>query len=412
MKKHHFAICVLLLIGINVHLHPQIYHWENISNQIPGDSLNNLSDVFVPNRWAVYASSLSYSEIYRTDFSPIPWEVLQTPSPVIAFGMTDYENGFICGIDSSVYLTTDAGITWIYFGTLEESINDIDIGSDPFYLEGFVCGNNGVIGVIEDTGLVIIQSGLATDFIRVSAPMEDKVWLVGDSSVYLYDGITFSKQFTSNVKLNSLYFWNELYGLVVGDSGYIAKTTDGGNIWTQKQNPDPSNRNLNDIYFVSYFGFTVGDNGLILETTDAGETWLLDTGQLTTNDLQAVHIAGGGVEWGPGLVVGKNKTVLLYPIIVSVDDKAGPADNFYLYQNYPNPFNPKTNIKFQIANSGFVGLKVYDILGNEIATLLNEEIQSGTVEIEFDALGLPSGIYFYQLQAGSFIQTRKMVYLK
>lgn len=412
MKKHHFAICVLLLIGINVHLHPQIYPWENISNQIPGDSLNNLSDVIVVDRWTSYVSSGSVPEVYKSDFWAGTWQTFQTPSPISALNFFYYDYGFICCADSNIYQTTDAGESWNYFGSLSEGVNDIDLGYDIYNLKGYVCGNNGTIGYLQDTNLVIINSGFNTDFIKICFPFNDKVWLVGESSVYLYDGITFSKQFTSNFKLNSLYFWNELYGLVVGDSGYIAKTTDGGITWIQKQNSDPSNRNLNDIYFVSFFGFAVGDNGLILETTDAGESWTMNSGQLTTNDLQAVHIAGGGVEWGPGLAVGKNKTVLLYPIIVSVDDKAGPADNFYLYQNYPNPFNPATTLSFVIGNQSFVLLKVYDVLGNEIATLVNEEKQSGTYEIGFNAAGLSSGIYFYQLQAGSFIQTRKMIYLK
>jgi hypothetical protein len=93
---------------------------------------------------------------------------------------------------------------------------------------------------------------------------------------------------------------------------------------------------------------------------------------------------------------------------------------FCLEQNYPNPFNPATKIKYSIANvianevkkSQFVTLKIYDILGNEVATLVNEEKPAGTYEVEFDAIDLPSGIYFYQLKAGSFIETKKMVLLK
>ena len=91
--------------------------------------------------------------------------------------------------------------------------------------------------------------------------------------------------------------------------------------------------------------------------------------------------------------------------------------NFVLEQNYPNPFNPSTNIEFQIPQTGFVSLKVYDILGNEIATLVNEELFPGKYDIEFN-LGtglrsvLTSGIYFYQLRVGNFIQTKKMLLIK
>ena len=97
-------------------------------------------------------------------------------------------------------------------------------------------------------------------------------------------------------------------------------------------------------------------------------------------------------------------------------------DKFLLLQNYPNPFNPTTKIKFTIpqmdnplpggARGGLVTLKVYDVLGNEIAILVNEEKPAGEYEVEFNANRLPSGIYFYQLKAGSYIQTKKMIFLK
>jgi hypothetical protein len=93
-----------------------------------------------------------------------------------------------------------------------------------------------------------------------------------------------------------------------------------------------------------------------------------------------------------------------------------PAD-FVLYQNYPNPFNPSTKIKFTIPSNihsqmSNVSLKVYDVLGNEVATLVNEYKTAGSYEIEFDAWGLTSGMYFYQLNGENFVQTKKMVYLK
>jgi len=102
-----------------------------------------------------------------------------------------------------------------------------------------------------------------------------------------------------------------------------------------------------------------------------------------------------------------------------------PAD-FRLYQNYPNPFNPTTTIKFTIPTSPqslpyqggeakqgwFVQLKVYDVLGNEITTLVNEKLSSGEYEVMFNAAGLPSGIYLYQLRAGNFVATKKSLFLK
>jgi len=103
------------------------------------------------------------------------------------------------------------------------------------------------------------------------------------------------------------------------------------------------------------------------------------------------------------------------------NDGVGSPSEFLLFQNYPNPFNPSTIIKFTIPNnvilSGLknltqVQLKVFDILGNEIATLVNEEKSAGTYEISFDAGRLSSGLYFYKLQAGSLTVTKKMVLLR
>jgi len=102
---------------------------------------------------------------------------------------------------------------------------------------------------------------------------------------------------------------------------------------------------------------------------------------------------------------------------VSASEEIIEVYNYSLSQNYPNPFNPSTNIKFQISQAGFVSLKVYDILGNEVTTLVNGELSSGKYNIELD-LGegprsvLTSGIYFYQLRAGNFIQTKKMLLIK
>nr|MCU0364412.1 T9SS type A sorting domain-containing protein [Ignavibacteriaceae bacterium] len=101
--------------------------------------------------------------------------------------------------------------------------------------------------------------------------------------------------------------------------------------------------------------------------------------------------------------------------ISSVDVEQTPEiiSEFSLEQNYPNPFNPSTKIKFRIANSEFVSLKVFDSLGNEVSVLLSEKKEPGTYEVEFSAEGgSASGIYFYQLRAGSFTDTKKMILLR
>jgi hypothetical protein len=85
---------------------------------------------------------------------------------------------------------------------------------------------------------------------------------------------------------------------------------------------------------------------------------------------------------------------------------------YKLNQNYPNPFNPSTIINYQIPEGGFVSLKIYDILGNEISTLVNEEKAVGNYKATFDASKLASGVYIYQLKAANFVDTKKMILLR
>ncbi|HEY6435141.1 MAG TPA: T9SS type A sorting domain-containing protein, partial [Ignavibacteriaceae bacterium] len=87
-------------------------------------------------------------------------------------------------------------------------------------------------------------------------------------------------------------------------------------------------------------------------------------------------------------------------------------DDFTLKQNYPNPFNPSTRISFSIPNNSFVTLKVFDVLGNEIETLMNRDLDAGSYEIEFVGKNLTSGVYFYNITAGDFTRTMKMILSK
>ncbi|MBK7629235.1 MAG: T9SS type A sorting domain-containing protein [Ignavibacteriales bacterium] len=96
----------------------------------------------------------------------------------------------------------------------------------------------------------------------------------------------------------------------------------------------------------------------------------------------------------------------------SVDRESNIPNSFSLEQNYPNPFNPSTSIQYAISSKQFVTLKVFDVLGKEIATLVNEEKSAGSYEVNFNASQFSSGVYFYELQTGSFVETRKMILLK
>jgi len=98
--------------------------------------------------------------------------------------------------------------------------------------------------------------------------------------------------------------------------------------------------------------------------------------------------------------------------IVDVENETGSPSDFYLSQNYPNPFNPVTNVKYSIPQSSFVSIKIYDILGNEVATLINEEKPAGEYEIKFNGDNLSSGVYFYRLETNEFQKTLSMVLMK
>ena len=106
---------------------------------------------------------------------------------------------------------------------------------------------------------------------------------------------------------------------------------------------------------------------------------------------------------------------LSYPVpgtITGVESSQGVPAGFALEQNYPNPFNPTTAISYQLPVASNVKLIVYDVLGRPVATLVNERQAAGPHSVKFDAGGLPSGVYFYRLQAGSFVRTKKMILLQ
>jgi plastocyanin len=112
----------------------------------------------------------------------------------------------------------------------------------------------------------------------------------------------------------------------------------------------------------------------------------------------------------PHLSMGMTGTIIVQNP-VSVEDEF-VVDQFKLEQNYPNPFNPSTRISYSVPTSTFVNLKVFDIIGNEVATLVNKEQPAGSYQIDFDASKLTGGVYFYQLTTNEFVDTKKMILIK
>jgi hypothetical protein len=262
-------------------------------------------------------------------------------------------------------------------------------------------------------------SGTTSPLYAVAFTDESTGIIVGPGGLILSTtdgGTTWLQQISGTMNwLYGVSFSNLNYGTVVGNGGTILRTTNGGTTWE----PQISGT-INDLWSVSFtdteFGTIVGGDrysgpGIILRTTDGGATWEQKTSG-TINTLHSVSFTDANT----GTVVGKGGTILRTTNggISFVDEKEideAPTE-FLLEQNYPNPFNPSTKIKYSIPQTSNVVIKVFDILGNEIETILSEEKTAGTYEITWYADGLPSGIYFYQLKAGDFLQTKKMLLLK
>lgn len=148
-----------------------------------------------------------------------------------------------------------------------------------------------------------------------------------------------------------------------------------------------------------------------------GSQWkLIGTYQFSTDPTQKVVISNAGTSGT--YVVADAVRFLSYDPSTPVEEENNPIPaEFFLDQNYPNPFNPVTKIKYRIPETGtrlalYVKLKIFDLLGKELATLVNEQKSAGTYETEFYAKDLPSGIYFYQLKAGEYLETKKMVLIR
>jgi uncharacterized Ntn-hydrolase superfamily protein len=158
--------------------------------------------------------------------------------------------------------------------------------------------------------------------------------------------------------------------------------------------------------------------GLLSSVTDLGngtyEASITSPITISADTISAIVISGSDT------VSIFRKAVITYLNPTSINDESNQPDKFYLYQNSPNPFNPSTKISWQSPIGSWQTLKVYDVLGNEIATLVDEYKSAGSNEVEFNTivshsgenLNLPSGIYFYKLQAGAFTDTKKMLLLK
>lgn len=374
--------------------------------------------------------------------------------------------GFCIGELGKILKTTNKGNNWIDLNSgYKNNFNSLCFDNN---LNVYIGGDSGLLIKTTDLGNSWNRCNLHKPSVKISSVffVNDSLGFVGgiNSDVQLpnkifktYDG---GKNWDSILTIGSfsktLFFINSEVGWsIIGFSTAgvqnIVKTTNGGMNW----NNQLSISTINDVFFIdSVYGWSTGyGNGTTMyRSINGGFNWIFCSlcGIGISNSLffidnmkgwaaapQTIYFtSNGGVNWAnqtsyqPGInfrsifftdslkgwAVGDSGVILKTTtggVLTGFSTTSSEIpDRYYLSQNYPNPFNPVTNLEFGISNLGFVSLKIYDVSGKEIKTLVNEIKQLGMYKVEFDGSNLASGIYFYTIEAGSFLQTKRMLLLK
>jgi len=213
-------------------------------------------------------------------------------------------------------------------------------------------------------------------------------------------------------------FINSNTGFCTDYLGTVFKTTNIGSNWFLSDTVDHSHHFFcGYIFFVnpetgyiSGYGFGTGTNKNIFKTTNSGLNWIPNF-VLYQKKVESIYFLNSNTGFAGGWNGFIYRTTTGGSIFVNNISVEIP-DKYSLSQNYPNPFNPSTNIRYQITKNKFVKITVYDLLGKEIETLVNEKQSPGTYEVTFDGSNYPSGVYFYKLSSGDFSETKKMVLIK
>ncbi len=346
------------------------------------------------------AGSYDLGKILKTTNSGINWtgNHINNTSNIFSIDMIDDNLGYCVGyyhyntVDACiVYKTSDGGGTWgnsftIYNTTL---YYDVDFVNSNI---GFVTG----AGINGGAFVRTTDSGVNWSILTIPYPMGNEMWTVSfiDGNVGYVGG-----------KGESQGYYNK---------GIINRTANGGQNWQRIYEKDSSA--IHEIFFVdSQIGFAVGaanqyTKGIILKTINGGQNWLIQN--ITNNVLSDVIFLNSLT----GYACGANG------IVLKTTDGGGPIgiepistripNVFILSQNFPNPFNPITHIEFELPIKGYIKLTVYDILGRYIKTLVDQSLNAGSYNVDFDGTNYSSGIYYYRLETEKFAETKKMVLLK
>jgi photosystem II stability/assembly factor-like uncharacterized protein len=195
----------------------------------------------------------------------------------------------------------------------------------------------------------------------------------------------------------------------LGCNSGVYRSTNSGLSWTAMNNGLPSSKNVTSLFFNGDTIYASIKPGGIYKATTQNQTWASYNDGLSNLNINVVTGSNNYLYAGPSYGGFYRRQANIFNGINNISEV---SSEYSLTQNYPNPFNPLTKIKYSIRNNSFVSLKVYDITGKEIETLVNEKQNAGTYEISFHGGGLASGIYFYKIIAGDFVQVKKMILLK
>ena len=354
-------------------------------------------------------------------------------------------NIFIGTSYTGVYRTTDLGSSWT-----QTSLNDTTVfsltanGSNVFAgTQGkgvLISTNNGgswtqtslnnkIVMALANNGTSIFAGTLSSGVYKSSdngsswaqTTLNDKsVFSLAISGTNIFAGTSGSGVYVST---NSGINWTQtslndktIYALTIsgttiyaGTSGAgVYKSTDNGNSWTQTSLTSVTVRSLasngNNI-----FAGTTGSG--VYFTSNSGANWVQKNQGITSITTIGALLIESNLIFAGNWAQNVWKRSLTEIIGIKNISSEVPAV-FSLQQNYPNPFNPTTNIEFAIAKSGFVNLKVYDILGKEVITLVNETKSAGRYLVDFDGSNLTSGVYFYKLETNEFSNIKKMLMIK
>ena len=365
----------------------------------------------------------------------------------------DASTGWSVGASGKILKTTNGGTNWVSqtSGTTEDLYSVFFVSSTA----GWAVGTNGAVRVTGNGGSTWTSqvSGTTSALLSVYFFSGSTGWAVGDFMSICKttnSGSTWTELLSGAVQLRSVIFTSATRGFAAGNDGYIMLTTNGGLNWTvQNSNPSyqiysihfpspaigyavgggspsppilkstdagltwtilpvPSGDALNSVYFVTTSqGWAAGFSGIIMMTTNGGTNWSNQTSG-TSNTLHSIFFISSMTGWSAGTIL---KTTTSGISAIKTIGNSIPEE-FLLSQNYPNPFNPNTVINFNFPAAGIALLTVYDVLGSEVAVLVNESLKAGEYEVDWNASNYPSGVYYYKLESGSFIQTKKMILIK